>query len=164
MFLLWALPTLCLTLVTNDLRLLRSGSSFGWRCALTGRWLHSIARPGETLAVFSAGATPYYSKLYTIDMLGLTDLHIAHLPGRLGHAIAGHEKYDSDYIIARKPTYIVFGPRAVGTPLSETELLQKIRLPFASDLARNPGLRQHYDFRVDAYEGRYFPYYRLKTP
>jgi hypothetical protein len=162
--LLWGLPTLHLMLVTNDLRLMRSGSSFAWRCALTGRWLHSIARQGETLAVFGAGAVPYYSKLYTIDMLGLSDLHIAHLPGRLGHSMAGHEKYDSDYVIARRPTFIVFGPRALPKPPSEAEVLGNGHFPFASDLAKNAGLKQHYEFRVGRYEDLYFPYYRLKTP
>jgi len=162
--LLWGLPTLHLTLLTRDLHLSRSASSFAWRCALTGRWLHSIARPGETLAVFGAGAVPYYSRLYTIDMLGLADLHIAHLPVPLGHSMAGHEKYDSDYIIARRPTYILFGPRATPKPPTESEVIEKDNFAFASDLARNPGLRQHYDFKVGEYEGRYFPYYRLRTP
>jgi len=44
----------------------------------------------------------------TIDMLGLTDRHIAHLPIPLGTGIPGHEKYDTAYVLARRPDYLVF--------------------------------------------------------
>lgn len=76
-----------------------------------GKWLEGYARPGESIAVTAAGALPYYSRLYTIDMLGINDVHIAHRempPGEAG--IAGHEKYDMEYVLSRRPTYIFHYP------------------------------------------------------
>jgi hypothetical protein len=72
-----------------------------------GKWLRSYARPGESIAVTTAGAVPYYSGLYTIDMLGINESEIAHreMPG-MGSGIAGHEKHDMDYVIRRRPTYL----------------------------------------------------------
>jgi len=37
--------------------------------------------PGDSIAVVDAGAIPYFSGVKTIDMPGLNDRHIAHLPG-----------------------------------------------------------------------------------
>jgi len=39
-----------------------------------------------------------------VDMLGLNDTHIAHLPA--GFFEAGHNKYDPDYVLARRPDLI----------------------------------------------------------
>jgi len=66
-----------------------------------GKHLAQIAPPGASLAIQDAGAVPYYSKLPTIDIVGLNDAHIAHLPGDL------YQKTDVPYVLAHKPTYIV---------------------------------------------------------
>jgi len=73
-----------------------------------GQWLGENASPGESIAVTTAGAIPYYSGLPTIDMLGITDRTIAkkEMPG-MGEGIAGHEKHDMEYVLSRKPTYIL---------------------------------------------------------
>ena len=72
-----------------------------------GKWLRSYAQPGESIALTTAGAVPYYSGLYTIDMLGINDAEIAHrkMP-EMGKGIAGHEKHDIEYVLSRRPTYI----------------------------------------------------------
>ncbi|PZS02073.1 MAG: hypothetical protein DLM69_04375, partial [Candidatus Chloroheliales bacterium] len=49
----------------------------------------------------------YYTGLYTIDMLGLTDSHIAHGPGRSDGFSPGHNKFDIGYVLSRQPTYIM---------------------------------------------------------
>ncbi len=75
--------------------------------AAIGRWFQDQV-PGEaSLAVHHAGAMPFYAGLTTIDMYGLTDEHIAHrvMPD-MGKGYAGHEKYDVDYVLLRRPTYI----------------------------------------------------------
>jgi arabinofuranosyltransferase len=73
-----------------------------------GRWLRQNSPPGALVAVGAAGRIPYYSRLRTLDILGLTDLHIAHLDIRLGDGFPGHEKSDPSYVLSRKPDYIVF--------------------------------------------------------
>ncbi len=67
-------------------------------------------RPGESLAAVPIGAVAYYSGLTAIDMMGLTDGHIAHreMPN-MGEGWAGHEKHDGPYILSRKPTYLLLG-------------------------------------------------------
>jgi hypothetical protein len=60
--------------------------------------------PQATLAIDAAGKVPYFSKLYTIDMLGLNDLHIAHLPSSFFQL--AHNKYDPDYVLSQRPQFI----------------------------------------------------------
>jgi arabinofuranosyltransferase len=73
-----------------------------------GRWLARRTPRDATVAVGAIGLVPYYSERYTIDMLGLIDPHIAHLPIPLGRGIPGHEKSDNDYVLGRRPDYVVF--------------------------------------------------------
>jgi len=72
-----------------------------------GLWLREYAEPDESIAVTTAGAVPYYSGLYTIDMLGINEPAIARRQvENMGRGIAGHEKHDMEYVLARRPTYL----------------------------------------------------------
>jgi arabinofuranosyltransferase len=75
-----------------------------------GAWLRDHAPRDATIAVIPAGAIPFVSKLRTIDMLGLNDATIAHrdLP-QLGSGLPGHEKFDVDYVLSRRPDVILLG-------------------------------------------------------
>ncbi len=75
------------------------------RWVLLGRFL-ARAHPGATLAIDAAGKVPYVSGLRTIDMLGLTDAHIAHLEPAPGRLVVGHSKHDAAYVLARRPDLI----------------------------------------------------------
>lgn len=75
-----------------------------------GLFLKSEAASDALLAINTAGIIPYYSKLRTVDMLGLTDRHIATSPvDNFGAGPAGHEKGDGEYILNKKPDIIVMG-------------------------------------------------------
>lgn len=74
-----------------------------------GEYLKQTAPPGATLAIDAAGVAPFISGLSTLDMLGLSDYHIAHTATATGDGVAGHEKTDPAYILARQPTYIAVG-------------------------------------------------------
>ena len=76
--------------------------------------LRAVVRPGASIAVAFAGALPYYSGFRAVDLLGKSDVYIAHLPPDLTGDIAwdgmssvpGHNKYDLRYSILRlRPTY-----------------------------------------------------------
>lgn len=72
-----------------------------------GRWLRKHSPKKAILAVDAAGAIPYFSELHTIDMLGLNDLHIAHIAvPNMGEGRPGHEKYDPEYIYRNHPDWI----------------------------------------------------------
>jgi len=79
-----------------------------WLWRELGWWFADHGRPGASMAALGAGAIPYYSLRPTIDLLGLTDKHIARLEvDQMGAGAAGHEKSDPNYVLhVRKPTYI----------------------------------------------------------
>lgn len=91
-------------------QLLRGRKGSTGRGIARGEWLRQHASPNDTLAALAIGAISYYSELKSIDRLGITDVHIAHVKMRLtGDRMPGHDKRDLNYIVSRKPTYI-FGP------------------------------------------------------
>jgi hypothetical protein len=71
------------------------------RWVTLGRHLARARYSGRLLAIDAAGKIPFYSGLPVVDMLGLNDEHIAHLPARFFEA--GHNKYDPDYVLSRRP-------------------------------------------------------------
>jgi hypothetical protein len=74
-----------------------------------GLWLKR-SLPAETMvAAYANGALSYYSELPTIDMLGLTDEHIARHGKRnsRGGGI-GHIAHDYEYVAARRPQVAIF--------------------------------------------------------
>ncbi|MEO5952772.1 MAG: hypothetical protein ABIQ44_09930, partial [Chloroflexia bacterium] len=72
-----------------------------------GLWLRDNTPVDSVTAAQGAGAIAYFSQRKVIDMLGLNDLHIGHLPvGNMGQGKAGHEKRDPAYVLDQKPEYI----------------------------------------------------------
>lgn len=76
---------------------------------------NEVLRGDATIAVFGAGAMPYYSEFYAIDMLGKADKVIANLIPDTSGAISwsgmlsvpGHNKYDLNFsIVAKRPTFV----------------------------------------------------------
>ena len=85
-----------------------------------GVWLRDHAAQDAVLATEPAGAIAYVSGLTTIDMLGLNDIHIAHLEvPDLGRGSAGHEKRDFAYVLSRRPDFIFRGVRS--TPCADAD-------------------------------------------
>ncbi len=63
------------------------------------------------IAVFTAGAIPYYTQFPTLDVYGLNDTYLTqhrHEQKDFGHGIVGHDLFDVDYIKSRKPDLLVF--------------------------------------------------------
>jgi arabinofuranosyltransferase len=58
----------------------------------------------ETIAVDGAGKIPFYSRLASIDMLGLNDEYLGHKP--VDFFLVGHNKFDADYVLSRHPDLI----------------------------------------------------------
>ena len=87
-----------------------SEKDFRWRKDRYDGWIElglflGEQYPGKVLAAEAIGKTPYFSRLYTIDMLGLADAHIAKLPP-VRQASPGHEKSDGAYVLGRRPDLI----------------------------------------------------------
>jgi len=71
-----------------------------------GRHLAETRPASTVIAVASAGAIPYYSRLQTIDMYGLNDPRIAR--GPFPEGVRGRiMKWDNAYVLSRRPDLIV---------------------------------------------------------
>jgi len=74
-----------------------------------GLWIRDNTAPGTLVATGIAGALAYYAERPVLDVLGLNDLHIAHLDvATMGEGVAGSEKFDREYVLARRPAIIPF--------------------------------------------------------
>jgi len=131
-----------------------------------GSWLKAHVPSGSTIACVPVGAIPYFSGLETYDLLGLTDRTIArsgktYLPGAVGH-----QKYDTDYILARRPDYIIYTDSGLAEKprSSMTESLDTTYSYSLYDLVRDARTRERYDFlSIEMPDGRYVELLRLKA-
>ena len=118
-----------------------------------GAWLHSNVPPTTILAVHSAGTIPYAAGLYTIDMWGLSDPHIARktIEG-MGQGTAGHEKTDYVYTFGRSPDLY----------LPEEDLLtaEPVRLPVPADFPAD--FEERYKQLSIQIEGGWFNFFRRR--
>ncbi len=73
--------------------------------SMFGKWLKTNTSPNTIIAVGPAGKIPYYSELYTIDMWGLNNEHIAKT--RSKRLAAGHKKFDFEYVLLQNPEFII---------------------------------------------------------
>jgi tetratricopeptide (TPR) repeat protein len=86
-----------------------------------GLWLKDSYPDSTVIAVTWLGRVPYFSRFRAIDMLGIADAHIARVDpptptivtptGRrfdisTRAGVAGHGKYDPDYVLAREPDLV----------------------------------------------------------
>ncbi len=93
-----------------------------------GETLNTVLYDAQPLvAVTAAGCIPYWSKLPTLDMLGLNDKHIAkNHPENIGSGMLGHELGDADYILGRKPDLIIFNVGEYPTFRPGRDLVKRI--------------------------------------
>jgi len=116
-------------------------------------YLCRYVRPGDTIAVIDAGIIAYRLPLETrvVDMVGLTDVHIAHQPVRLLGGLFGHGdafgKWDVDYVLAQKPRFVqvnILGKTVEGEWLTNftgtTLLINDRRFRRAYRLVTEPGV------------------------
>jgi hypothetical protein len=92
---------------------------------------------GRTLAVEPLGKIPFFSDLYTMDMLGLADPVIAHMPVATGHYEPGHIKFNPDYTLSRRPDLIVL------------EIFTNRDLGLGMTRAKYEGAGYHLEYLVD---------------
>jgi arabinofuranosyltransferase len=111
-----------------------------------GCWLKANSPPGATVAVGDIGAIGYFSGLRVLDLDGLVDTHIAHLPGTFG------TKTDPHYVLAQSPDFIVLRVRRCQPDPAD------VFLPADSAIFLEPGFQQNYQ-RQSCWD--FFPTYHL---
>ncbi len=115
-----------------------------------GRWLRGNVAGTTTIAAVPVGAIGYESQLPVIDMLGINDEHIAHRDIKIGDFAAGHEKYDSAYVLDQQPDIIILFDDLSPRPLTGEDYagLNRVFIPAVVDMLNNPRLAAEYDRRV----------------
>jgi hypothetical protein len=105
-----------------------------------GRWLKQNAPPDATLAVRAAGIMPFFSGLYTIDMLGVLDSGIAHQDILDGDRPTAHGKTDIPYILSKRPDYVVILKRETWDEFRAIDWseLGYVRVPLTGAAAQGP--------------------------
>lgn len=90
-----------------------------------GRWLRENLPPDTVIGVDAAGELPYYSRLRTIDLFGITQPAIAHMKvPHMGQGTPGHEKFGLGFVLAQRPDYIII----YGTALDGVEPYERVDL------------------------------------
>ena len=90
------------------------------RLSTIGRFFDGYRRdPSESLATSAIGAIGYYADMRILDVHGLVDTHIAHLPPPpgLGWHRPGHGREDLAYTLSLRPTYLMFSRDLTPAPL-----------------------------------------------
>lgn len=132
-----------------------------------GLWLREHTPEHYTVAAFAVGSLAYHSERDILDMFGLNDVVIARtdIPN-FGSGLAGHEKYNPDYVLgAVRPEIIVISD-ADSRPLSTEEFRQRHTdppgLPAKRTLLGDPRLWEQYQVRSLLLEGRWFNFLQRK--
>jgi hypothetical protein len=125
-----------------------------------GLWFKGYADKGDSIAVIPAGAIPYFSGLETIDMLGINDLTIGHKSTpEMGKTQAGHEKHDVEYVLSRKPTYVIIGIYGLESEQLPPKQVIKPFYPAERELLRSSQFQQQYKLASAKTEGGYFYFF-----
>jgi arabinofuranosyltransferase len=135
---------------------LRQGDEFVEGAHLVGQRLAQL--PDSTVvAANNVGVISYENHVRILDMLGLTNSHIARAPGK-EVGIAGHESHDGTYVLDQKPDIIILGmPRAVTKPNPVWDTGQQ-GYPSDTDLRRDPRFASEYELRyLNLSDGRWSP-------
>jgi arabinofuranosyltransferase len=129
-----------------------------WRAV--GRYFFVNAAPGNSIAILAAGAIPYYSKLKAVDMLGLNDATIGRrkMP-EFGSGVAGHEKYDVDYVLSRRPTFVVVGVYRLHPKRARPGRMIALFYEAERKLLQDPRFAREYRIRAGKTEWGWFPYF-----
>jgi arabinofuranosyltransferase len=85
----------------------------------------TLMTPDNTVALIDAGAIPYYTEAHVIDMVGLNDNHIAHLPGGF------MEKYDNQYVLSRRPDFVEMHISGQGIDAYSTSFIGTAKLYYS---------------------------------
>jgi len=120
-----------------------------------GKLLDEVLAPDDWIAATAAGRVPYFARRRCIDMMGLSDRHIARVeadPEATG-ALEGHLKGDGEYVLDRRPEVILFlRLMATPEPLVEKENWVAVARKQAfsiseSQIAASPRFRAEYTCR-----------------
>lgn len=89
---------------------------FHGQCEAIGRWLAENADADASIATTAAGIIPYYSRLYTVDVLGLNDEWVAHNVKAHGNRPGHTKSAPLNYILQKEVEYLIYHPTIAERP------------------------------------------------
>jgi arabinofuranosyltransferase len=108
-----------------------------------GQRLREILPPGTSLGLGSTGAIGYYTDMRIVDILGLTDPHIAR-NGRIVATQPGHMKTDGAHVLSLEPDLLLLGNVQIHRGQRGAEMMRhKVQ---EEDIVRQPGFGNDYTF------------------
>ena len=111
--------------------------------ARLGKRLHEILPPSTSLGLGSIGAIGYYSDMRIVDILGLTDAHIAR-NGLIVASQPGHMKTDGAHVLSLKPDLLLLGNVQIHRGRRGVEMMRhKVQ---EEEIARQPAFDADYEF------------------
>jgi len=84
--------------------------TFHEQCTAIGQWLAKNAQPDMSIATTAAGIIPYYSRLYTVDILGLNDEWVAHNVPARGQRPGHTKSAPLSYILKKDVDFLIYHP------------------------------------------------------
>jgi len=111
--------------------------------ALLGERLQQILPPETSIGCGSTGAIGYYTDLPIVDILGLTERHIAR-EGTIVASQPGHLKTDGAYIVARAPDLLLLGNVQIHRgEWNEAQMPLKVQ---EKEITKQPDFASRYEF------------------
>jgi len=118
---------------------------FEKRWIFLGKQLKKRLPSKASIALSPLGAVAYYSELKTIDVLGLTDVHIAHTNAHPEMPLKGHQKWDGEYVLSRGPDYVILDNGIILNEPVQDMPPPYSRYPWEQDIVESAQLRQNYE-------------------
>ena len=153
---------------SNGARWHQSEVAWADNWANMGSWLQEKYPSDTTIAVTTAGAIPFYSRLRCIDILGINDVTIAHQPIRdRSRRFTGHEKSDPDYVLLQEPRFIQLFPMLLfgSQPFPKERLPEMLTYPAQYDLWNHPEFQRNYEYKTESTAYGVIGYFeRIESP
>jgi hypothetical protein len=135
-----------------------------------GKWLTKRLPSSTSIALNPAGIIPFYTRFYTIDMLGLNDKHIARKKvDKLASGAVGHLKFDSNYVLSKNPDLIIIGAcELLKGKISQERIIEYYQfivnaIPGDRALLENKRLLEEYDLMAaNIKDGKFLPLFVSK--
>jgi hypothetical protein len=145
-------------------RLLEVHRSSEERWELMAREIARRVPPDTKVALAPIGAFKWVSRLYVVDMLGLTNEHIARAAPDPRIKIKGHTRSDADWVLAQEPAMIIVGNGWVHTDADGSRTL--VASAWEKSLIEHGHFQRDYAPLVLAIEGSYplIFYWRVGLP
>jgi hypothetical protein len=117
----------------------------------------------HSLALTPIGAIGYRSHWPIIDLVGLIDKHIAHMSVPLGKGMAGHEKFDANYVLSKNPDFILLHTWLWSKIPPKEALEPSLGMQAEQNMYRNPVFIRNYRPIIIPIFGRYLIIFERKN-